>query len=590
MKSQLFAKSTGWNKTRLQNIFLREHHRKSASTFCYNAFSMYNTRKPTVATVDANIYDALLVYKGESDRGAVGFINPTISIAEYIHTIGPAGAEMKYIETVVFNNTTHSFKSFRKDESGAISFKSFNKDSLNLPHTAFFLALFPFLEGNAELKKVLTLLPASDSEDAKTMEYVAQILLICDNIYRRIEGGNFDVEIPSDGNIWPIVEADFEHGAYMPNQIIAGTFTQGELTGNGKVKHRKVTTVKDAKSIYWKEKQWTPEEQMLVPVLNDKMKIPSEVIELADYIIKTSEDITPARNFMLRGITGYGKSTIVTILGAITNTPVARITCHPTMETNDFLTKYVPDCSEYKTNLTEMPTFEDIANDPETAYQMLTGKKNPEISCEDCLIAFAQAYAAQGNNTPRFKLVESDYVKALSRGWIIEIQEPSVIMNGGVLTGLNEFDHVNSVIPMPDGSYRRRHKDAVVVYTDNVTYEGCRPLNQSVIRRNFMAFDLYEMSKKEILTRVEFNTNFKNKGILETMYKVWKDIQRYCQENAITDGSVSIVELENWALAMRIKNDFYNTCLRTVVSKATAYPDEQKMIIASCLDTAKVSS
>lgn len=172
----------------------------------------------------------------------------------------------------------------------------------------------------------------------------------------------------------------------------------------------------------------------------------------------------------------------------------------------------------------------------------------------------------------------------MSRGWIIEVQEPSVILNSGVLAGLNEYDHVNSVIPMPDGTYRRRDKDAVVIYTDNVTYEGCRQLNQSVIRRNFMAFDLYNMSKKDIISRVVYNTKFNDMKTLNVMYATWKKIQDYCQENAITDGSVSIVELENWALAMRVSGDLYETCKRTVISKATAFIEEQQDIISSVWD------
>ena len=586
MKNKLFEKSTGWDKSRLTNAFLRENHRKSETAFSgYNAFSMYNTRKPTVSTIDANVYDALMVFRGERMDGAVGLINKTHSVAEYVHKIGVPGAEMSFTETVVFDSTTGAFKSFRKDERGFISLKSFTKDPLNLPHTAFMLAMMPFLEADTEMHSAMKDLPASDSPEAETFDYLAKILLICDNVYRRIEGGIFNVEIPNDGNIWPIDEKDFNNGAYMPDKVIAGTFRQSELTD--KVKAKKIATVKDAKAVYWKEKNWTPDVQALVPNVNEKMKVPAEVIELADYINGTSKDTHPARNFMLRGITGYGKSTIVELLGAITNTPVVRISCSPHMETNDFLTNFVPDCSEFTIEENELPEWDDISNDPETAYEMMTGKKKPGITPDECLKVYGDVCRAMANNGPRYKLVESNYVKGLANGWLVEIQEPSVIMNSGVLAGLNEFDHVGSVIPMPDGSYRRRHKDAVVVFTDNVTYEGCRPLNQSVIRRNFMAFDLYDMSKKEILDRVKFNTNFKEKEALEAMYKVWKSIQQYCQENAITDGSISIIELENWAQAMRIRHDFYSTCMRTVISKATAYPDEQRMIVASCLDTAK---
>lgn len=579
-KCLLFDKkvSSGYTDlSRLPNDFLRNNHTQWKTNYPYNAFSKHGNSNSS--TINADIYDALLVYTGESSNGAVGLVGDAVYTAEYTRKVSVGAAQMLYTETVVFNAAVGLFKYICKDEGGRITHASLLKKPDN--RAVFFLAMFPFLTRDEELKSALENLPALDSKDAQTNEYLAKILLICDNIYRQIEMGIVHLEIPADGNIFPLPEQELNNGVYIPQTVIAGEFKQNKTK-----KKKTFKTVKDAKTVYWKERNWSSEEQMLVPVVDDKMKVPPEVIELAEYINATSEDLTPARNFMLRGITGYGKSTIVTILGAITNTPVVRMTCHPTMETNDFLTKYVPDCSEYKINAENIPSFDDIANDPETAYQMMTGEWKKDVTCEECLKAYGQLYASRSNNGPRFKLVESDYVKALSKGWIIELQEPSVIMNGGVLTGLNEFDHIGSVIPMPDGSYRKRHKDAVVIYTDNVTYEGCRPLNQSVIRRNFMAFDLYKMSKADVINRIKYNTKYKEQKVLEEMYKVWLSIQKYCQENAITDGSVSIVELENWALAMRITGDFKGSCRRTVISKANAYPDEQEMIVASCLDTA----
>lgn len=594
MKCKLF--NHGWNVDAITDEALKKFRRVNNTSFPYDAYSIYNngSEKTLISTLNEDIYEAAMIYTGmkkDKTAGAVGFVNNNVSIAETpIHFGIGETVGMTIYDTVVFNNETRVFHYFGKDSTGKINSVNLNKGSSTkgeISVAAFFLALLPFMVDDTELQEALAKMEAEIYPPGSN-EYIANILLICDNIYRRIEGGLFEVSIPDDGCIWQLNTKDFNNGTYVPCRIIAGEFQQEELSEKAKV--RQITTVGKAKDIYWKEKNWTEEEKMLVPVLDDKMKIPPEVLEIADYIRETGQDITPARNFMLRGITGYGKSTIVTILGAITNTPVVRITCHPTMETNDFLTKFIPDCNNQTMNYAEMPTFEDIANDPETAYEMLTGEKKSDITCEACLLAYAQAYAAKQSNAPKFKLVESDYVKGLSRGWIVEIQEPSVIMNGGVLTGLNEFDHIGSVIPMPDGSYRRRHKDAVVIYTDNVTYEGCRPLNQSVIRRNFMAFDLYSMNKSDILARVKFNTKFKDTKTLKEMYDTWLDIQRYCKENAVTDGSVSIVELENWALAMRIRNDFRTTCIRTVVSKATAYQDEQEMIIAQCLDTRSTSA
>ncbi len=572
MNSLLFEKGIGWKKSSLPSV-LQPFHRVSEHSEKANNFvkwySKYNTAKISskTATLNSCMIKAIDLYLGNVEgKGAVGLINEKLSVAEYQEQEGSC-------VTVVFNSNTEQFECLTSDGS-TLCFNSAEKFCI----TPFILALLPFLIKDDELDEAMQRLKEKD-----ILNEPEDLLLICDNIYRRIEAGDFVVKIPPDGTIWPLNKNNFENGTYAPETVIAGQFIQQELNISLTENKRKLT-IKEAKKKFWSEKDWTEEEKMLVPMLNDDMVVPSEVIEILNYIVKTGEDITPARNFMLRGITGYGKSTIVNMIGAVSNTPVVRVTCHPTMETSDFLTKFVPCVSDGTMACKNLPSFEDIAYDPETAYTMITGKEKPGITPQECLEVYAKSYAASQSSGPSFKLVESDYVKGLSRGWIIEVQEPSVILNSGVLAGLNEYDHVNSVIPMPDGTYRRRDKDAVVIYTDNVTYEGCRQLNQSVIRRNFMAFDLYNMSKKDIISRVVYNTKFNDMKTLNVMYATWKKIQDYCQENAITDGSVSIVELENWALAMRVSGDLYETCKRTVISKATAFIEEQQDIISSVWD------
>ena len=143
------------------------------------------------------------------------------------------------------------------------------------------------------------------------------------------------------------------------------------------------------------------------------------------------------------------------------------MTCFPTMETQHFKSDFVPDTAV--SNSHSLPPFAEIANDPETAYYKLTGEEKENATPDMCLTAYAAA-VNQGGNTPRFRHVESNFIKALANGYICEVQEASRIKDAGVLVGLNEYDRPGSVIPLVDGSDVRRAPDALVVYTDNV---GC---------------------------------------------------------------------------------------------------------------------
>ena len=175
----------------------------------------------------------------------------------------------------------------------------------------------------------------------------------------------------------------------------------------------------------------------------------------------------------------------------------------------------------------------------------------------------------------------------MSRGYICEIQEASRIKDAGVLVGLNEFDRPGSIIPLTNGGYTTRHPDAMCVYTDNVGYASCRPLDPSVIRRFSFIIDSFTMKDAQILNRVVYNTGFKDKTLLRKMLTVWKTLQNYCKEHEIDEGSVSVTELEMWAACVKADGyeNVYNNAIDCVISKATSVADEQKELIDSVLST-----
>jgi MoxR-like ATPase len=124
--------------------------------------------------------------------------------------------------------------------------------------------------------------------------------------------------------------------------------------------------------------------------------------------------------------------------------PYVHITCSANTEIGDLLGAFLPDT---KTNAgknaaaaAKYPTFEDIRMDPSTAYHTMTGEYIEDISEEEVyakLIENIQSGAAVQNNTGQvFNYIETPLVNAIRRGWLCEVQEPSIIANPGVLVGL----------------------------------------------------------------------------------------------------------------------------------------------------------
>ena len=424
---------------------------------------------------------------------------------------------------------------------------------------------------------------ATSSFDSVELEFRR----LCDALTGCLDSGFISISVPGN-NIDMLVKQSVALGS------LAGTVIFGQpevLMANTKPANAsKLITFSAAKKKYQsfaQTHQWTEQERQLIPVFPDDYMVPEEALKIADLYVNTREDRRPMNNFMWRGTTSFGKSTGVELLAGFLDIPLLRVTCYTSMETQDLLSNFVPDTSH--SNFTgELPSFMEISADPASAYLAMTGEEKDDATCDECLEVYGQAVAAksQANAGARFIHVESNYVKALTHGYIVEVQECSRIKDPGVLVGLNEFDRPGAVIPLVDGSFKRRNPNAMVVYTDNVGYASCRPIDPSVLRRMAIIIDSYELPKDKVLDRVRYNTGFKDSAALEQMYDVWLAVQDYCKEHDISDGTISVSELEMWVLATKINgmSMLKENCRVCLVAKATAERSEQDAIMADVID------
>ena len=82
--------------------------------------------------------------------------------------------------------------------------------------------------------------------------------------------------------------------------------------------------------------------------------------------------------------------------------------------------------------------------DAATAYFKLTGEYNETITEDevyDKLLEVIAEDARKFDDTTKqqFSYVESPLVQAMRKGYVLELQEPTVISNPGVLVGLNSL-------------------------------------------------------------------------------------------------------------------------------------------------------
>ena len=167
---------------------------------------------------------------------------------------------------------------------------------------------------------------------------------------------------------------------------------------------------------------------------------------------------------------------------------------------------------------------------------------------------------------------------------MIELQEPTTIAQPGVMVGLNSLLEQGGSITLPTGEIIERHPDAVVIITTNISYEGCRGMNQSIIDRMSLVQDIELPAPEIMVQRAMSVTGATDEYQVSQMVQVVNDMSDYCHKNGITDGSVGMRSLLDWIVSTQITGDPYQSALYTIISKATADEADREALISSILE------
>ena len=567
-----------------------------------HSFSQYNISSTAQkSTLHAPSLRALLAFvklvsaseKGQSTEGlgAIGHQGSTFRISEY-HSANKT-------DCVVFNPVTGKFNAAQV-EDGTDTLKPYTVGPSNGSGTGLLFCLMPILHQDEEFQRNFQeFLTHYDSGWTDMDGAFNCALILCDNMYRRIESSKtlgsdgVKISIPTTGNISAITQMSMDSGNYAPTGATYGEFTIMQMSGTPTARTASFNREDFVGKYTLFTRVLTDREKAMVPTLPDWYIIPKEVVRVCEHAKITTASSQPMRNFLFRGDAGTGKTMGAQAIAAGLNLPYTLMTCSANTEITDLVGQFIPDTSGFQGEQQyegELPKISDIIMHPPSVYKMLTGVYDEEKTEDDVLqklIEIAVGNLVEKEETPgqRIRYVDTPLVEAIRYGYVCELQEPSCIANPGVLVGLNSLLDNCQVITLPTGERVKRHPDTVIVVTTNSDYSGCRDMNQSVISRMDLIYDMEAPDLNTMVKRVMNVTGFTDEQEATKMAIVVRDIAERCRQTMITDGSCGMREFKSWVLSTMVTKDPYESALSTIISSASADPDNRAELISSCLET-----
>ena len=554
-------------------------------------------------------------------EGAVGQIDTNKSVAEYKSSVGPDAYHL-----VVFDAASGSALASVYDKNTEL-IEQYVAHPSQRDGAAIFFALMPFLMSDVEFDETFQeyydQFIAGYPDMAKATESMA---ILCDNAYRRIKDdtcpAHINITVDKSGNLMRVSQGQLDSGSFVPTSVTAGEFTIFAKTGPAVIKKAGVVVEHTdfvGKYPLTPGRTLSALELSLIPKLPEWYIIPPEVVDICKHAQKTTGRPMQMRNFLLRGPAGTGKTMGAKAIAAGLGLPYMKYTCSANTEIFDFTGMIFPETDAVSTGspeldrereilksmggisyanvakLMRLPDLDDMDYDPAGVYQALTGVENLAATVQDCMSVVlekvtekVQALSKRAENRQssgqNYTYVETDFVKALKHGYLVEVQEPSTIIQPGVLVGLNSLLEQEGSITLPTGEIIRRHPDTVVIVTTNVSYEGCRSMNQSVVDRMSLVKDI-ELPEPEVMVqRAMAVTGCADEYLVSQMVQVVNDMADYCRKNSITDGTCGMRSLIDWVISAEISGDPYLSAKYTVISKATADEEDREALITTILD------
>lgn len=449
---------------------------------------------------------------------------------------------------------------------------------------ALFWAALSDRETQAAYDAFQRALAAGEVEEAFSEAAVLSWLM-----YEKLLSGDIAANVEdSQGMLKKLTKDMVESGSVAPGKgkgVFSDSYKVFKLE-KGTLKAASVIAIAEGQfqDIPWEKSVLTPEEELLIPAGAD-WYIPGQYhIRAINYLYLSKKfphgDVTKVMSLI--GGAGCGKSTITEMIASKKyglNRPFLRHICNSNSTADELKGVVLPVVNEVSQNVPQrirdlydlmmstdadelfdkmaeklgLPQTVDIFFDHEDAYTQMTGLPSPKyLTPADCysmlntrIMAAQQEVqsALKGSATGdvEYKFFESNILKAMRNGYIIEIAEIGNIKDPGAFTDFNDaLDESSStrIVQTPYGICQV-HPDTIILATMNRGYAANHRIDEAVLDRiTKHCIEVPEPTPEETIARCSSKLGVTDMKLLSECYKVYEVI-RERQEDDSLGGVIS---------------------------------------------------
>ena len=289
-------------------------------------------------------------------------------------------------------------------------------------------------------------------------------------------------------------------------------------------------------------------------------------------------------NILLEGDAGSGKTELAKALSSNLGLPYCKITCFADMDKSDVIGSILPiiddkeldELSETDAEILQTLYNSGEAQAPTSVIKEKLGRKTVDNVVTETWKRLKKLTNDHKTDAVSYRFYPSEIVRAFRNGYLLEIQEPTVIRDAAVLMALNSALELDGSINLPT-EVIHRHPDFVAVITTNRNYTGCRPLNEA-LRDRIQHTEKMDLPTKEVMIqRAMAKTGYTNQKVLGILADTIILLDKTAKANGIK-GVAGMRSFFYWTDAIASSASIKESLYHKVIYKITTDSEEIKML------------